>query len=206
MGRQEPRLELLQQDIHRQQCMNLGRVGPQPGQRMRCGGALSHVEFVAARLGVPDDRGVESIAQLSEIALERGRRCLEGVEQLAARDSPVVAKQPLDPVEAFDPIQDARFAKAALLVAVQAARAMPDGGDRASRCQDEVDTAQRCELAPRRNATVLETSTGGRVEADNRPASAVGVLPAEPQKRLHARLRDAPLLHARSCVAGRDGA
>ena len=58
-------------------------------------------ELVAAAIGVPDDRRVEALAHVLEVALERGGRDLQRVEELLARDQLAFVQQPVDQVEAL---------------------------------------------------------------------------------------------------------
>ena len=67
--RQQARLQRLQQVLHRQQRMRLGRREPQARQlEIRRGS----IEPVAVRGLVPLDRRVEAVAQVLEVALEGG--------------------------------------------------------------------------------------------------------------------------------------
>ena len=81
---------------------NASRLGePQAGQRESRACRRLLVVAVPAGLGVVDDRRVEAIAHVLEIALERRERDLELVEENVARDDAALVQQLVDPVEAL---------------------------------------------------------------------------------------------------------
>lgn len=93
---QATRIQVGQQVLHRQQGVNLLGREPEPGQFvLRAGGGGLPVEPPAAALAVEHDRCVHAVAQVRQVALERGRggaQCLEQEwpRQAAARVKPML--------------------------------------------------------------------------------------------------------------------
>ena len=110
--RQQARLQVVQHRVHRQQRVDFRRVEPQTGQRVLRPLARGD-EFVAAAIGVPDDRRVEALAHVLEVALERGGRYLQRVEECLARDQLALVQQPVDQVEPLASIHEVRAGQCA---------------------------------------------------------------------------------------------
>ena len=75
-----------------------------PGQREPRTGRRLLAIAVAARVGVPDDRRVEPVAHVLEVALERRERHLELVEENVARHDAALVQKLVDAVEALGAI------------------------------------------------------------------------------------------------------
>ncbi len=106
MGSQQPaRVEIGQQVLHGQQGVDFLRGEPQPRQReLAAGLGGKRLEAIPAGVAVEDDRGVEAVAQVLEIALQRGPRNFAGLLQLPESDQAAVLQQLLDLVKALGTI------------------------------------------------------------------------------------------------------
>ena len=101
---EQARVHLLEQLTEREEGPELGLVQPQPGEGVARRGRGRLREPVPARLPIPCDRGVQPVAEILEVALERGARDFELLEKRLDRDHPPLAQQGIDPVEAFGPV------------------------------------------------------------------------------------------------------
>ncbi len=91
--------------LHGQQGMDFRGVEPQARQLVLAARARGAVlEAVTARLAVPDQRAVEAVAQVLDVALERGGRDFQDFEQLGEAHQLALADELVDLVEAFGAI------------------------------------------------------------------------------------------------------
>src|SRR5690554_6880784 len=79
--------------------MDLAVGEPQAGQFVLGAGLAVVGEAVATGVTVPDDGGVETVAQVLEVPFERGERDLEFVEQRLSVDDASFGEQLVDTVE-----------------------------------------------------------------------------------------------------------
>ena len=103
VGRQQSALvEVGHQVLHGQQGMDFRGVEPQARQfELAAGVRGAALVAVAARLAVPDQRAVEAVAQVLDVALERGRRHFQCILQFGEGHQLALADQLVDLVEAF---------------------------------------------------------------------------------------------------------
>ncbi len=87
--------------LHHDQRERFGLRKPKPGQREARSGRRLLVIAVAARVGVVDDRRVEAVAHVLDIALERRMRNLELVEESVTRYDAALVEKLVDAVEAL---------------------------------------------------------------------------------------------------------
>ena len=102
-------VERADQPVHAQQGVDLALAEPQPRQlvagRARAGPGGEAIEVVGA---VVDDRRVHPVAQVLQVALERGARHLELLGERLEAHAAAVADQQLDLVEAFGAVHARR--------------------------------------------------------------------------------------------------
>ena len=88
--------------LHGQQGVDLGGVEPQTGQlELAARMCRASLVEVATRLRIPDQRGVEAVAQVLDVALERRRGDFQGFLHLCEGHDLAFADELVDLVEAF---------------------------------------------------------------------------------------------------------
>jgi hypothetical protein len=99
-------VQVRQQVLHGDQGVDLRSVEPQPGQFVLATAALRLGVAVAAGLAVPDDRRVQPVAQVFQVALDRGPGHLQLLQEVAESHQPALAEQLVDLVEALGAVHD----------------------------------------------------------------------------------------------------
>src|SRR5581483_10780275 len=95
---EQPGLEVAQQLLHGEQRIDLLRTEPQAGKLLH---PRARIVAITACLAIPNDRDVESRAQILQVALERRGGDLQLVKKSARRNDLVPGDQLLNSVEAF---------------------------------------------------------------------------------------------------------
>ena len=170
-----------EQVVDLEQRIDLGRTEPDAGQ---LGLFRLRVEHVSALLARPDDRHVQAVAQVLDVALERGVRDLEVFLDLAPRQRALFDEALPDAVEA--------------LGAIHGSARRHDAQDLAGiLVRHEVERAVRALRARRARACRWRCALRGR---PCRPARRRGARAAWPQAR---RRRAGPSRPGRRCRCGK---
>lgn len=101
VGGQDPRLQLGKQLLRRQERIEFACREPQPRQFISRAAGRIGGEAVAARFPVPDDGGMEPVAQVFEVALEGGARNRQRFEEYLQRHHAPLVEKLVDLVEAL---------------------------------------------------------------------------------------------------------
>jgi len=101
MGFEQAVPEICQQLLEREQGMDFRRTEPETGQFVsRCPG-IGCIVAVTPQRPIPDNRCMETVPQVLEVALYRGLRCPQRLDQRAHRHAAPLAQQLIDFIKAF---------------------------------------------------------------------------------------------------------
>ena len=103
LAREQARTQRVEQVVDFEQRIDLGRAEPDTRKFREFG---ARIEDVGLALSRPDDRHVEAVAQVFDVALESGVRNLEVFLDLAPRQRAFLDQPAPDAIETLGPVHD----------------------------------------------------------------------------------------------------